>query len=89
MKKNNEIHDEPNRKLLLDSAISNLQYCYNEYEKIQIKNIENWFITDKGEHAYLGDIKSMYDKEYDLKKKYEQAHEEVIRLKVVYGEMEE
>ena len=76
---------EPNGKYLLDSAIHNLQCCFNECRKAHIRKLNNWSINDKGEHIYLGDYELMYNTEQDLKKKYEQAYEEVIKLKAEYA----
>ena len=73
---------EPNGKYLLDSAINYLKCCFSEYRKVHIKNMNNWSINDNGEHQFLGEYELMYNTEQELKKKYEKAYEEVIKLKM-------
>lgn len=78
-----------NEKFILDSAIINLQICFNKYKKVLIKNIDSWSVNDKGECVFLGDYELMYAKELKLKNEYDEASILVNKLKGEYSEVKE
>ena len=71
---------EPNLQLILKSTISELQATYTNYKNAIIKDLQYSWYSDNGEFTFLAGAE-------ERKKKIADLGKEVVRLKVMVGEI--